>query len=305
VAVFSKKRLTDVERQTWSAQLLEVREAELSEFGPEPVGGTWVSHDEWYYSQWITAVQEYGIALAGPQLAAQDVRPAGYRQFLEGEAMIVLADEMEDPPTEWEKGGVYWIVYSGQVDESGSQVWGWQQVASRWSEAKSYMMDRVKEFDLENHRKTLPYFADRWNFYFKIVATAIVAIVTVIVLLPIAIGAGIGIAVGAKVSLAGAASAGSAALQGSQALQNIAGTLGVFGGIFGGLVPEAGEQYQGIVEDFSNNNAEIVAEIDEANTAYFTANSLVITNGDAPTEGPQSSSGFPLILAAAGALVLL
>lgn len=209
MALFTKRKLSDSERQAWSAQLLEVRRAELDKFGEVPtLGSTWEENDsEWNRLYATEYFPKYGV-LAAAEMHADGYRLSGYRGFLFDVAqggMIILADELEELPPDMAPGAVYWTVNTGTYDEEGNQVWLFQFVASSWKYAKSHMKDRVKEWDLENKRKGL--FLQNWDRYFNFVALALLIIVTVIALVPVAYGVALGIVLGETISITGAIAA--------------------------------------------------------------------------------------------------
>lgn len=211
MALFTKKKLSDAERQAWSAQLLEVRAAELDRYGDQPtLGENWEEHDaEWNRLFAMVYAPQYGYVGAAIEMQKEGLRLSGYRKFVEGEAMLLLADELDDLPLGWVSGQVYWVINSGQVDDDGQQIWGFQFVAEQWKYARDEMKKKAKDWDLENTRKGLA--LDAWNRYFKWVALAILAIVVVIALVPVIGGVALGIALGETISITGALGAAGAA----------------------------------------------------------------------------------------------
>jgi len=308
MGLFTKKKLTDLERQSWSAQLLEVREAELERFGEAPtLGTTWDEHDSAYGALFLEYYTEFGV-LAWDEMDQDGHRPAGYRAFLLGQGMIMLADEVEEPPTDWSPGEVYWVVNTGEFDANGDQIWLYQYVSSSWSDAKKYMKDRVKEWDLENTRKTNKLYLEHWNLYYKIVATAITIIVGIIVLFPVIAGGLTALALGETVSLTGAFAAGSKALATSLAFANTALLTGVGGAIFQQFSPEADSFFSGA--DVIGGHAALIEAMnaDPEGVPVFQPDGEIVMEDNAPTDSPASSSTgglIPLLVAAAGYMIFI
>ena len=290
MALFTKKKLSDEERQTWSAQLLEVRAAELARWGEFPtLGDNWYTHDlEWNRLYNEVYLPQYGI-YAGAEMIAQGLRLSGYRRYLfDGPnmgGMIILVDELDERPADLSKGEVIWAVNLGP-NEDGIDEWGWQYVSSQWKHAKSYMMARVKEWDLTNLRSQL-----FWSHAFNWIAKAILVIGTAMILLPVLGGAALGLALGEKVSILGLLEASKAAL------------------ISGGVLATAGI---GALSDWGEKlgvewTPEEFTDADEFNQGVlvFVGNDLTIQDA-APTNGPTDSSGLgALLLAAAGLLLFI
>ncbi len=311
MGLFTKKKLSDAERQAWSAQLLEVRAAELLEFGDTPqFGDNWDAHDaEWMRLFYEEYLPQYGVAVAAPMMAADGLRLSGYRKFLEGTAMLMIADEVEDGPVEWSPTQVYWCITSDETDANGAQIWGYQLVADDWSSAKSYMKARVDEWGLENTRKTNQLWKDAWNRYYKWIAIAIIAIVVIIVLAPVIAGVALGVVLGETISVAGALAAGSAALAGSGMLASATGWLDNAGDLFESAINPVDELYQDSAAQFNENRSVLINEITEDSNSVpvFQPDGDLILMDNAPTDsvGDSSSSLIPLLLAAAGYLVFI
>ena len=311
MALFTKKKLSDAERQAWSAQLLEVRAAELAEYGEAPAWGqSWEEHDAefWrlYQEQYLP---QYGL-YAQAMMAADGLREAGYRAFVEGAAMLMLADELEQAPSDWSPGQVWWIVDTGAVDSNGNQVWGYQFVSSSWKEATRYMRDAVDRWDLENTRKTNQLWKDAWNRYYKWIAIAIVAIVVIIVLAPIVAGVALGIALGEAISLAGVAAAAGGALAGSGLLMSAKNALNAGGELLGGMQEEVDPFYVDAAAQFQGDDATsvLVGEIASSGSAVVGAGGKITLVDDAPSDPPElnESGGFvPLLLVAASYLIFI
>ena len=308
MGLFTKKKLSDAERQAWSAQLLEVRAAELAEFDDEQLlGATWEEHD----SEWARLYYEYYVAygiLAYNEMRADGLgHTSGYRKYIEGEGMLVLADEMENPPTEWSPGSVWWIVNTQHLDENGDQIWGYQYVSASWATATKYMKDRVKDWDLENTRKTNQLWKDDWNRYFKLVALAIVAIVVIIVLAPIAAGVALGIALGETIAIAGVSAAATTALAGSSLLASATNVLGFGENLFG--TPEVSAHFvDGLAQFGDDGGSTIINDILESpEVPVFTPGGELVSLEEAPTSPSALSSGggIGLLLVAAAALLFV
>ena len=309
MGLFTKKKLSDAERQAWSAQLLEVRAAELVEYGEGPtLGPTWEAHDAEYTRIWAEEYfPEYGY-LAWSMMAADGLRSSSYRSIVPGEAMLMLESELEEPPNDWISGGVYWVVNTGELAEDGSQIWGYQYVAADWSSFKSSMKSKVKEWDLENTRKTNKLWKDAWNRYYKWIALAIVAIVVIIVLAPIVAGVALGIVLGETVSVVGAVAAGGAALAGSGMLASASGILESFGGFFESQAAIDDPLFIDSVANFNEDRAEIIGEINSSGTAVMTDDGEVILTDQAPVNPPELNSGggfVPLLVAAASYMIFI
>lgn len=289
MALFTKKKLSDEERQAWSAQLLEVRQAELDRYGEEPtLGATWEEHDATYNELWATEYYpKYGI-LAWSEMAADGLHLSGYRKFLFQGGLggfLLLVDELEDAPTELTPGEVLWVVNLGQ-DEEGQTVYGYQMVSSAWKSAKKYMKDRVKDWDLENTRLGL-----NWDKYFNWIGIGILSIVTVIVLVPIAGGVALGIAAGEAISISGVAAAGAAA---------ITAAWGAYAALpVDDILQQLGNQYE--LDPYFED---LPGQVNEG-VLVFVGNELT-EQTHAPTNSPSDSSGLgALLLAAAGLLIFI
>tara|TARA_Y100001963_G_C6762379_1_gene440229 strand:+ start:586 stop:1455 length:870 start_codon:yes stop_codon:yes gene_type:complete len=289
MALFTKKKLTDEERQSWSAQLLEVRQAELERYGEEPtLGATWDDHDRAYTELWATEYYpKYGI-LAWSEMAHDGFYPSGYRKFLfQGGrgGFILLVDELEDAPSELVPGQVIWVVNLGE-DEQGQTIYGYQMVSSSWKSAKNYMRDRVKDWDLENTRLGLS-----WDKFFNWVAVGILTVLTVIALVPIVGGVALGVVLGEAISISGAAAAGFAAV--TTAWTAYAALP------IDDILAQLGDQYQ--VDPYF---ADLPGQVDQG-VLVFVGNELT-EQASAPINSPSDSSGLgALILAAAGLLIFI
>lgn len=300
MGLFTKQQLTDAERQAWSAQLLEVRTAEFDHFGASPtLGDNWDTHDqEWNRLYAQEYLPRYGI-LAGSEMHADGLRLSGYRRFVFGElgGMIVLASEITDAPADWKAGEVYWIANTGEFDEDGDQIYGYQFISSSWKYAKSHMRERVKDWDLINQRLGLG--LANWNKYFKIVAAAILGILIVISLVPIIGGLALGAALGETIlvtgsgglleALAGAA-VGASAAYAALNLDRIEGFLEKH-------VVGSDPMYSDVDSQFGSEN---LVPVFEGNTLHFEDN--------APANPPALASGdsfFAILAVAAGFLLFL
>ena len=303
MGLFSKKQLSDAERQSWSAQLLEVREAELERFGRTPtLGATWQEHDAEYSRLLATEYYPtYGIT-SWLVMEEDGYRPAGYRAFVEGEGMLMLADEIEQPPADWSPGEVYWILNTREKDDQGDDIWLYQFVSSKWKHATRIMKDKVKEWDLENTRKNWPYAQDLWNRYYKLIALAIVAIVLVIVLWPIAAGVALGVALGETISVLGVAAAITSSTLLATAIQYQDIGLNLLG------EPEVHSFFTDAPSRFNSDESTATLEdaIMSSPTAVFEPDGQLLLVDNAPTNSPSTSSAFaPLALAAAGLLIFI
>jgi len=303
MGLFTKKQLSDAERQSWSAQLLEVREAELEKFGRNPtLGATWEEHDAEYAR--LLAVEywpNYGIT-SYIVMEQDGYRPSGYRGFVEGEGMLMLADEIEQPPVDWSPGEVYWILNTREKDDQGDDIWLYQFVSAKWKYATRFMKDRVKEWDLENTRKNWPMYQDLWNRYYKLVALAIIAIVLVIVLWPIAAGVALGVALGETISVVGVAAAISSSTLLATAIQYSDVGLNLLG------EPEVKSVFTDAPSLFNEDDstATLEEEILSAPTAVFQPDGELLLTDNAPTSSPSTSTAFaPLALAAVGLLIFI
>jgi hypothetical protein len=304
VGLFTKKKLSDAERQAWSAQLLEVRAAELDEFADEDtLGSTWEEHDEEWSRLFLEYYVEFGI-LAWNEMAADGLRISGYRKFIEGEAMLVIENEFEEPPAEWAKGSVWWLVNTHQLDENGDQIWGYQYVAASWKEATGYMKDRVKDWDLENTRKTNKLWKDDWNRYFALVALAIVGIVAVIILAPIAAGVALGVALGETISVGLLASAVGTGLAQAAAFGDKYLSWGE--NLFG--EPEVSADFIDALGAFDDGGGATIDDvINSPGVPVFTPGGELVALDEAPTNPAAlaSGGGLGLLLAAAAALTFV
>ena len=293
MALFTKQKLSDAERQVWSAQLLEVRLAELDRFGEFPtLGDTWKENDsEWNRLYSTVYLPKYGI-LAGAEMHADGLRLSGYRQYLFDVAyggMIILADELDELPADMSPGGVYWIVNSGEFDEAGAQIWGFQFVASSWKYAKSSMIARVKEWDLENKRNQL-----NWSKFFNFAAAAILAIITFIALWPIVGEVLLGAALGEAISIAGVAKVAGAALLGAYTSNRA--WLGISRTLADNFDIEVDDEFVNAADQFNDGGSVLV----------FVGNVLE-TRDEAPENPPElvQGGGFGALLLAAAALIFL
>ena len=303
MGLFTKKKLTDAERQAWSAQLLEVRAAALEEWEDEVIlGDTWDDHDAEYNRLLATEYWPvYGIT-AWAAMEADGLRPSHYRKYLEGEGMIVLADEIEDKPTAWSAGEVYWIINTHELDDNGDQIWGYQFVATSWKSAKNHMKDRVKQWDLENTRKTNQLWKDAWNRYYQWIALAILAIVLIIVLLPVAAAGAVAVALGESISV-GLLATEIGAVLGSSALFGATKYLSLGENLFG--QPNVHAEFTDALDVFSEDGgATIGSEVGDV--PVFQPDGKITLKQDAPSDPSalNSSGAMPVILAAALALLL-
>lgn len=184
MGLFTTKKLTDSERQSWSAQFLEIVQGQLEHWGDSPtLGGTWEEHDAEYGRLYIDYVVEYGGSLASVRMAEDGFRSSGWRKVpLDLPGCIILQSETPGAPSSWVKNGVY---YGFEDPREPDGTWFYVFVGQSWSNAKSIMRGYVKDWDLENLRKG-PAAKKFWNFVFTIVAVAILALLVIFVLLPIA-----------------------------------------------------------------------------------------------------------------------
>lgn len=294
MALFTTKKLTDSERQVWSAQLLEVRLAELERFGelPTQLGNTWEENDAEYNRLYaFEYYPKYGFQ-AHSVMHDDGLRLSGYREYVFEVAtggMILLADELEDMPSEMSPGEVYWIVNSGEFDEDGAQIWGFQFISTSWKYAKSSMIARVKEWDLENKRNQL-----NWSKFFNFAALAILAIITFVALWPVVGQVLLGVALGETITLSAALGAATAALTGAYASNR------AWIGISNVLSDEFG--------------VDVDSEFIDASSQFNQGDSVLVFVGneltermEAPLNPPELQTGgmAPMLLAAAALLLFL
>ena len=308
MGLLTKKRLSDAERQSWSAQLIEVAEAERKEWGEEPtLGETWTEHDQQYsWLYWTEYYPKFGV-LAGVEMAADGHHPAGYRQFFtEGVSMLILADEIQNiSELGWNPGEIYWCSQGENPEE-----WGWQRVAVSWSDAKDYMKDRVRDWDLENERKNDGLWKKRWNTAFLAVGLAIAAYLTIFILLPLA---NVLVVFLAEV-LPGVAALGGAGLLGLGGRAVVAG-IGD-GSLFQGItdVGNVLGDFTGLGRDdfydtLAGSNLDpkdpVLVAVREGKIPIFQSNGSVLASDNAPPDSPTSSGESGLLLAALALLLLL
>ena len=295
MALFTKGKLSDSERQVWTAQLLEVRLAELERFGelPTQLGATWEENDDEYNRLYaFEYFPKYGIT-AHVVMHEDGLRLSGYRGYLFDVAlggMILLADELEDMPPEMSPGEVYWIVNSGEFDDDGAQIWGFQFISTAWKYAKSSMMARVKEWDLENKRNQL-----NWSKFFSFAAAAILAIITFVALWPIVGEVLLGVALGETISVSGLVAASFAALTGAYAANRA--WLGASQALSDEFGVSVESQFIDAAEQFNEGGSVLV----------FVGNELT-EQAEAPMDPPELRQGAglgPMLLAAAALLLLL
>lgn len=295
MALFTKQKLSDAERQTWSAQLLEVSVAELAEFGELPtLGSTWEEHDAEFnrlYS--LVYYPKYGI-LAGAEMHADGLRLSGFRNIkasfdTEYGGMILLADEVEELPADMNPGAAYWIVNTGEEDDDGRQVWGFQYLASSWKHLKNSLMARVKEWDLVNRRNQL-----NWSKFFNFAAFAILAIVTVIALWPIVGSVALGVVLGETVSVGAALGAAGAALSAAYAANKV----------WLGISRELADQFDTVVDDQFINAAD---QFNDGSSVLVFVGNVLTERTEAPLNPPELDQGGGLgaVLLAASALLIL
>lgn len=294
MALFTKKKLTDSERQVWSAQLLEVRLAELERFGelPTQLGNTWEENDAEYGRLYaFEYYPQYGLQ-AHNVMHDNGLRLSGYREYVFEVAtggMILLADELEDMPSEMSPGEVYWIVNSGEVDEDGAQIWGYQFISTAWKYAKSSMISRVKEWNLENKRNQL-----NWSKFFSFAAAAILAIITFVALWPIVGEVLLGAALGEAISLAGLAKVAGGAVLAAYASNRA--WLGISG--------ELAEQFD---IDVESEFMDAAAQFNEGQSVLVFVGNELTEQAQAPINPPELQTGgmAPMLLAAAALLLFL
>jgi len=299
VALFTKQKLSDSERQTWTAQLLEVRQEEIERFGEFPtLGDTWEENDsEWNRLYSTVYLPKYGI-LAGAEMHADGLRLSGYRKipkFINEKGhgyfngMILLADEVEDLPADMSPGAAYFIVNTEELDDQGRQVWGFVYLNSSWEYLKSSLMGRVKEWDLVNRRNHL-----NWSKFFNIAAFAILAIVTAIALWPLVGEVALGLALGESVSVGAVFGAAGASLTGAYTANRA--WLGISRSLANAFDTVVDDQFINAADQFNNGDSVLV----------FVGN--VLTERDAaPINPPELSQGGGLgaLLLAAAALIFL
>jgi hypothetical protein len=295
VALFTKQKLSDAERQTWSAQLLEVSEAELSEFGELPtLGSTWEEHDT-EFNRLYTFVYypKYGI-LAGAEMHADGLRLSGFRiakaRFdTNYGGMILLADEVEDLPADMSPGAAYWIVNTGELDDDGRQIWGFQYLASSWKHLKNSLMARVKEWDLVNRRNQL-----NWSKFFNIAAFAILAIVTTIALWPIVGDVLLGAALGEAINIGGVATAALGSLGAAYAANKA----------WLGISRALADQFDTVVDDQFINAAD---QFNDGESVLVFVGNVLTERAEAPLDPPElaQGGGFGALLLAASAILIL
>lgn len=184
MGLFTVKKLTDSERQSWSAQFLEIVQGQREHWGDSPtLGGTWEEHDAEFGRLYIDYVVEYGGALASVRMAEDGFRSSGWRKVpLDLPGCIILESETPGAPSSWVKNGVY---YGFEDKSQPDGTWFYVFVGVSWPKAKSIMRGYVKDWDLENLRKG-PAAKKFWNFVFTIVVLAILALFVIFILLPIA-----------------------------------------------------------------------------------------------------------------------
>lgn len=288
MGLFTVKKLSDSERQSWSAQFLEIVQGQREHWGEGPtLGDSWEEHDAEYGRMYLDYIVQYGGAVAAVYLAQDGYRQSGWRAVpLELPGCILLEAETPDPPPDWVTGGVY---YGFEIDSETGE-WGYIYLDSSWSKAKSTMRGYVKDWDLQNLRKG-PARKKFWNFVFTIVALGILAWAVIFVLLPIAtflatIATELGV-IGATTGL-GLLSTGTylgfSALGDGDFVEG----LGVFGDWW--------------LEGVGLSRSEF-----KDNVPVFQPNGEIVLEEDAPTNPPDLQSGGlgPMLLAAAALLLLL
>jgi len=295
VALFTKQKLSDAERQTWSAQLLEVSAAELSEFGELPtLGSTWEEHDAEFNRLYaFVYYPKFGI-LAGAEMHADGLRLSGFRivkaRFETNYGgMILLADEVEDLPADMSPGAAYWVVNTGELDDDGRQIWGFQYLASSWKYLKSSLMARVKEWDLVNRRNQL-----NWSKFFNFAAFAILAILTVIALWPIVGDVILGAVLGEAINIGGVATAAFGSLGAAYAGNKL----------WLGISRALADQFDTVVDDQFINAAD---QFNDGGSVLVFVGNVLETRDEAPENPPElvQGGGYGALLLAAAALIFL
>ena len=248
---------------------------------------------EWNRLYSTVYLPKYGI-LAGAEMHADGLRLSGFRKFparfeVNFSGMILLADEVDDLPADMSPGAVYWIVNTGDFDEDGSQIWGFQFISSSWKYAKSSMISRVKEWDLENVRNDL-----NWSKFFNFVAKSILIIITVIVLWPLTGEVLLGVALGETISIIGVFEAGGIALAAAYASNRA--WLGISKGLADMHAIDVQDEFLNAADQFNDGGSVLV----------FVGNVLE-ERDKAPLYPPEliQGGGFGALLLAAAALIFL